>query len=76
PLVEEGVYEWVEVVDVNPGLGVFVNIGMNKDMLIGSTDLPALEDLWPEVGNKVYCTMKISKRGKMYGKIATDDVMK
>lgn len=74
--VEEGVYEWVEVVDVNLGLGVFVNIGMNKDMLIGLIDLFVLEDLWSEVGNKVYCIMKILKCGKMYGKIVIDDVMK
>ncbi|MBN8251189.1 S1-like domain-containing RNA-binding protein [Priestia flexa] len=76
PVVEEGTYAWVEVVDVNDDLGVFVDIGMSKDMLIGSTDLPALESLWPDVGNKLYCTMKISKHGKIYGKVATDDVMK
>ncbi|TYR79544.1 hypothetical protein FZC66_15765 [Priestia megaterium] len=76
PVIEEGTYAWVDVVDVNDELGVFVNIGMNKDMLIGATDLPALQSLWPEVGSKLYCTMKVSNRGKLYGKIATDDVMK
>src|SRR5699024_278449 len=33
PAVQAGVYDWAAVVDVIPGLGVFVDIGTNKDML-------------------------------------------
>lgn len=42
-------HEWVEVVEVLPGLGAFVHIGIAKDALIPSDDLPVFEDIWPQV---------------------------
>src|SRR5699024_10633442 len=33
PSVQLGIYDWAEVVEVVPGLGVFVNININKEML-------------------------------------------
>ncbi|MFC0046092.1 S1 RNA-binding domain-containing protein [Metabacillus iocasae] len=76
PFIEEGTYEWLEVVDVDPKIGVFVYMGINKDLFIGETDLPPLKSLWPKKGDKLYCTMKVTTSGKMYGKIATEEIMK
>lgn len=48
-----------EVVGQNDA-GVFVNIGISRDILLSSDDLET--DKWPEVGDKVCCNLKV--RGK------------
>ncbi|WP_152446446.1 S1 RNA-binding domain-containing protein [Bacillus sp. THAF10] len=68
-------HEWVEVVEVLPGLGAFVHIGIAKDALIPSDDLPVFEDIWPQVGDQLLCRVKTDRRGKLIGKLATQDVM-
>src|SRR5690625_2250450 len=40
PSIQLETYDWAEVVENIPKLGVFVNIGINKDMLVSVDDLP------------------------------------
>ena len=54
PDVQIGKYGWSKVVDVNERLGVFVNIGINKDILIHKDDLPKVERVWPAIDGKLY----------------------
>jgi predicted RNA-binding protein (virulence factor B family) len=68
-------HEWVPVVEVLQGLGVFINIGIAKDALIPEDDLPVFEDVWPEVGDLLLCRVKTDRRGKLIGKLASQDVM-
>jgi predicted RNA-binding protein (virulence factor B family) len=75
PLITVDTYEWVDVVGVNKGLGVFISIGLTKDILISKDDLPLFEELWPEVGYKLYCSLKLDRNGRLLGKLATDPVM-
>ncbi|MDQ0215285.1 putative RNA-binding protein (virulence factor B family) [Oikeobacillus pervagus] len=75
PKVQIGKYDWVEVVGVNEELGVFVSIGMSKDILIYHDDLPIVEAVWPAVGDRLYCTLKLDRNGRLLGKLATEDVM-
>lgn len=75
PAIEAGTYQWVKVVGTEPGFGVFVDIGISKDLLVEKNDLPALESLWPTEGDLLYCTIKVTKRGLLYGKPATEEVM-
>ncbi|HZG71429.1 MAG TPA: S1-like domain-containing RNA-binding protein [Chondromyces sp.] len=75
PSVQIGKYDWVKVVEVKEGLGVFVDIGLRKDMLVSEDDLPLLASVWPEKGDSLYCTLKLDKRDRLYAKPATEDVM-
>lgn len=75
PVVKVGNYGWAEVAEVKEQLGVFVNIGISKDILIHRDDLPKLLDVWPTVGGKVYCTLKTDKNGRLLGKLATENIM-
>lgn len=59
---------WVEVVDQKFGLGVFVNIGLKKDMLLSKDDLPHLKEEWPQKGDVVFAHLKPSK-SQMVAKI-------
>lgn len=47
------------VVSVISHVGVFVNIGITKDILFSADNLPHNEDYWPIVGEKVFCIIKI-----------------
>jgi len=75
PHIQKGTYGWVEVVGVQENLGVFINIGLSKDILIHKDDLPKLTNVWPEVGGKLYCTLKTDRFHRLLGKIATENIM-
>ena len=74
PCIRPGVYGWGEVVKVLPDKGVFVKTGLTKDLFIGGSDLPSYKDVWPMVGDKLYCTMKITNQGNLIGKLATEEI--
>lgn len=76
PTIKLGTYDWVEVVEVKEELGVFVNIGISKDILVSKDDLPALLTLWPAIGDKLYCTLKTDKHNRLFGRLATEDIMR
>lgn len=48
-----------EVVSVISHVGAFVNIGIAKDILFSADNLPKNESLWPCVGEKVFCVIKL-----------------
>lgn len=48
-----------KVVSVLSHVGVFVNIGIAKDILFSTDNLPHNEDYWPSVGERVFCIIKI-----------------
>ncbi|MCH1625840.1 CvfB family protein [Ferdinandcohnia quinoae] len=76
PTAQLNAYDWVEVVEVKRELGVFVNIGINKDILVSKDDLHEIWDLWPEQGDRLYCSLKTDKNGRLFGRLATEDVIR
>ena len=70
PLITTKKYDFVEVVGTWSA-GVFVNIGIAKDILLSSDFLPSNPDLWPQVGDKVPAIIKIKRiikrRRSIYG---------
>ncbi len=58
PVITSTKYDFVEVVDINSA-GVFVNIGIAKDILLSKDYLPHIEKLWPRIGEKVPCIIKV-----------------
>jgi uncharacterized protein len=75
PEIQIGTYGWAEVVTVKRELGVFVDIGIAKDVLVSLDDLPNLQHLWPATGDKLFITLKTDKNERLFGKLATEDVM-
>lgn len=59
---------FVDVVEQKLGLGVFVDIGLKKDMLLSKDDLPHLKEEWPQKGDRVFCQLKAG-RNQMTAKI-------
>lgn len=68
-------YSWVKVTDVNPTIGVFLNIGLQKDILLGADDLPAHKSVWPKVGDLLYITLRVNRNYLLYAKLASDQVI-
>jgi len=50
-----------KVVDVNSRLGVFLNIGINKDLLLSRDDLPFTKVNWPAIGDQIFIRLRASK---------------
>lgn len=60
PLITTNHYDFVEVVDTS-NIGVFVKIGIAKDILLSTDYLPNNKEAWPKVGDKVPCILKVKK---------------
>jgi len=75
PELAVGSYSWVKVTDTNPKIGVFLNIGLPKDILLGADDLPAHHSVWPKVGDLVYVTLRVNRNYLLYARLASDQVI-
>lgn len=75
PSITTESYGWAVVSDVKEGIGVFLNIGINKDMLLGKEDLPVHKSVWPKAGDLLYITLRVNRNNRIYVKTATDPVI-
>ncbi|MBY6035896.1 DNA-binding protein [Fictibacillus nanhaiensis] len=66
---------WLEVAGVNHKLGVFLNIGIKKDVLLSKDDLPQSWEEWPHIGDKLYSGLKLDKKGRIFADLATEEEM-
>ncbi|MBQ2891734.1 MAG: hypothetical protein IJE45_02445 [Bacilli bacterium] len=67
PIITSTKYDFVEVVGINSA-GVFVNIGIAKDILVSKDYLPKFEKQWPRIGDKIPCIIK-AKTNQLVAKI-------
>lgn len=75
PKVQVGNYNWVPVVDVKEGIGIFLDIGISKDVLLGEEDLPVVKSVWPQEGDLLYITLRVNRSNMIYARMATDPVI-
>ncbi|MGM9922903.1 MAG: S1 RNA-binding domain-containing protein [Bacillus sp. (in: firmicutes)] len=68
-------YGWGEVVGARRNLGVFVNIGITKDVLVSLDEMPLHAKLWPKVGDRLFIRLYNDKDGRLFGTTATEDVI-
>lgn len=74
PTIRLDEYGWAEVVETVPKLGVFVNIGIAKDFLVSSDDLPLYQKVWPQPGDQLFVTLGFDRKGKLLAIPATEGV--
>lgn len=75
PEIVVGKYGWAKVTDFKPGVGLFLNIGIQKEILLGEEDLPSLRSVWPEIGDMLYITLRVNRNFRIFARLATDQVM-
>jgi len=74
PIVDTDKPAFVTVVDANYKLGVFVNIGLIKDLLLSRDDLPVKKREWPKAGDQLFVRMRASKNQLTAKLIARQDI--
>lgn len=72
PYVAMGEYGWLEVVDLSSRMGVFLDNGINKHLLVFIDDLPKLRDEWPRPGDRLLVTLKKDKQGRLLANPVTE----
>lgn len=73
PLITTDTFGWVEVVGVQIRLGVFVDIGIKKDMLLSIDDLPDSNEKWPKTGGFLYCSLKLDPKAGLMAQLAREE---
>lgn len=72
PTITINKFGWGKIVEIMPGFGVYVDIGIDKAMLLSKDDLPPLEEVWPVVDDEVYCRLEIGHNGRLFVKLAKE----
>ncbi len=73
PPIHRNTYGWAEVMEVVPNLGVFVDIGTVKEMLISRDNLPLFESVWPAKRDQLYVTLGEDRKGRLLAIPAGED---
>lgn len=70
PHIRLGELSLLEVVDIHPRFGCFLDMGIGRNLLLPFRELPELKELRPEVGDKVHVVLEHDKQGRMLAHLA------
>ncbi|SDM87018.1 hypothetical protein SAMN04487897_101317 [Paenibacillus sp. yr247] len=73
PLLLMGEVGLLEVVDIHPRFGYFLEMGLGRNLLLPYRHVPELETLRPQVGDKVYATLAHDRQGRLIAKLALEE---
>lgn len=76
PAVVQGEYGWARVLRVVSREGAYVDIGTSREVLVQAEDLPKLPELWPQVGDHLYITLRTDRHGDLFGRLVTEEKVK
>ncbi|MGY3777616.1 CvfB family protein [Isobaculum melis] len=74
PAVQVGRYSWGIVTESRKDLGVFVNIGLPKEIVVSLDDLPTVKQLWPKKGDKLMVAIRVDSKDRMWGTLADEEM--
>ncbi|SOC18470.1 hypothetical protein SAMN05880501_110111 [Ureibacillus xyleni] len=72
PQILQGDYGWARVIKVSKE-GATVDIGSTREVLVKGEDLPQLTELWPQVGDHLYITLRTDRNGDLFGRLITEE---
>jgi hypothetical protein len=70
PFLTLGEMALLEVADIHPRLGCFLEMGLGRQLLLPIRELPELPELRPQIGDYVYAIMEHDKQGRLRAKLA------
>jgi hypothetical protein len=70
PFLMLGEMALLEVADIHPRLGCFLEMGLGRQLLLPIRELPELPELRPQIGDYVYAIMEHDKQGRLRAKLA------
>ncbi|SEF47763.1 S1 RNA-binding domain-containing protein [Paenibacillus sp. UNC499MF] len=75
PMLLLGELALLEVVDLHPRFGAFLEMGIGRNLLLPFKEMPELDELRPQVGDKVFVTMDHDRQGRLVARLAGEDVL-
>lgn len=72
PKVQVACYGFGTVTDVRKDLGVFVDIGIEKDIVVSMDDMPALTHLWPKKGDRLMLSLRVDEKNRIWGVLGSE----
>lgn len=72
PKVQVGHYSFGTVTEVKKQLGVFLDIGIDKDIVVSLDDLPELKHLWPKKGDRLMIALRVDDKNRIWGQLAEE----
>ncbi len=63
----------LEVVDAHPRFGLFLEMGLGRNLLLPFKHQPELEELRPRVGDRVYAILAHDRQGRLIAKLAGEE---
>lgn len=72
PDILQGEYGWARVIKVS-NEGAFVDIGSTREVLIVAEDLPPLKEVWPQIGDHIFITLRTDRNGDLFGRLVTEE---
>jgi predicted RNA-binding protein (virulence factor B family) len=73
PLLIIGEVGLLEVVDIHPRFGYFLEMGIGRNLLLPYKHVPELEELRPQVGDRIYVFMAHDRQGRLIAKLAGEE---
>lgn len=73
PLLQLGELAQLEVVDTHPRLGVFLEMGLGRNLLLPTRELSENKELRPVIGDRVFVTMNTDKSGRLIARAAREE---
>lgn len=75
PVIVYGEAAWLRVIDIQPELGLFLDQGIRRDLLLPRSDLPLDEEEWPRMGDQVFVELTHDLQGRMLAKLSKSDIL-
>lgn len=72
PLITLGQIGRVKVADIHTRLGCFVDIGLDRHVLVPRSELPELSDFMPQIGDILFVLLTHDKQGRLLAKPAKE----
>lgn len=73
PLLALGEVALLEVVDIHPRFGIFLDMGLGRNLLFPYREQPELPELRPVVGDRVYVVLRHDRQGRLVAKAAVEE---
>ncbi|SMG11873.1 hypothetical protein SAMN06295960_0296 [Paenibacillus aquistagni] len=72
PLITLGEVALLEIADIHPRYGCFLEMGIGRQLLLPKSELPEFAELHPMVGERIYVVMAHDKIGRLVAKMALE----
>ncbi len=73
PTITKDTFGWARVMRMSRHDGAVVDIGTSREVVVPTEDLPQIEDVWPEVGDHLYITLRVDYNGNLFGRLVTEE---